>query len=176
VNPAFSHQDGRHAFRSIWEEEKSGKSREIGISGLGRFSSSSLFICPPLFWKNHMKSLGTCWIAYGIFRVLLGIAQILFAPTATVMFGALLGRVADPFTLMGIFHVLYVGAIVLSFVCGVLGIAGGVALAGGRGSGRGMLVAASVLSASNLPIGIALSVFTLVRLLPGNGNRAVERA
>ena len=37
-----------------------------------------------------MKTLGICWIVYGIFRVVMGIAQILFAPTATVMFGALL--------------------------------------------------------------------------------------
>ena len=34
--------------------------------------------------------------------------MVLFAPTATVMFGALLGRVADPYALMGAFHVLYV--------------------------------------------------------------------
>jgi hypothetical protein len=113
-----------------------------------------------------MKSLGIFWVAYGIFRVCLGIAQILFAPTATVMFGALLGRVADPFTLMGIFHVLYVLAIVLSFACGILGILGGVSLSGNKTSGRGTLIAASILSASNLPIGIALSVYTLCLLLP----------
>ena len=75
-----------------------------------------------------MKSLGTCWIVYGILRVCLGIAQILFAPTATVMFGSLLNRVANPFTLMGIFHVFYVLVILLSLVCGVLGILGGLAI------------------------------------------------
>ena len=51
--------------------------------------------------------------------------MVLFAPTATVMFGALLGRVADRYALMGAFHVLYVAVIVLSLVCGLLRIAGG---------------------------------------------------
>jgi hypothetical protein len=113
-----------------------------------------------------MKSLGICWIAYGIFRVCLGIAQILFAPTATVMFGALLGRVANPFTLMGIFHVLYVFVILLSFACGVLGILGGLALIGNARSGRGLLVAASFLSLSEMPLGIALGAYSLIQLLP----------
>jgi hypothetical protein len=113
-----------------------------------------------------MKSLGICWIAYGIFRVCLGIAQILFAPTATVMFGALLGRVANPFTLMGIFHGFYVFVILLSFVCGVLGIVGGLAILGNAKRGQELLVAASFLSLTEMPLGIALSVYSLLQLLP----------
>ena len=113
-----------------------------------------------------MKSLGTCWIVYGILRVCLGIAQILFAPTATVMFGSLLNRVANPFTLMGIFHVFYVLVILLSLVCGVLGILGGLAILGNAKAGRGLLVTASFLSLSEMPLGIALGVYTLVQLLP----------
>src|ERR1043166_8900705 len=72
-----------------------------------------------------MRPLGICWIGYGIFRVCLGVALVFFAPTATVMFGALLGRVPNPYWLMGLFHVLYGLAIVVSVLCGVLGIAGG---------------------------------------------------
>ncbi len=112
-----------------------------------------------------MKSLGICWVVYGIFRVCMGVAQILFAPTATVMFGSLLNRVANPFTLMGIFHVFYVFVILLSFVCGVLGIAGGLAILGNARSGRGLLVAASFLSLSEMPLGIALGVYSLILLL-----------
>jgi hypothetical protein len=113
-----------------------------------------------------MKSLGICWIAYGFFRVCLGIAQILFAPTATVMFGALLNRVANPFTLMGIFHGFYVFVILLSLVCGVLGIAGGLAMQGNTKRGQRLLVAASFLSLSEMPLGIALGVYSLILLLP----------
>jgi len=113
-----------------------------------------------------MKSLGKCWIAYGLFRVCLGIAQILFAPTATVMFGSLLNRVANPFTLLGIFHVFYGVVILLSLVCGVLGILGGLAIARNAKAGRGLLVTASFLSLSEMPLGIALGVYTLIQLLP----------
>lgn len=77
-----------------------------------------------------MKPLGICWIVYGILRVCVGVALVFLAPTATVMFGALLARVADPYTLMGMFHALYIFAIALSFGCGILGIAGGIAIFG----------------------------------------------
>jgi hypothetical protein len=121
-----------------------------------------------------MKPLDICWIAYGTLRVAIGIAQIFFAPTATVMFGALLGRVPDPYTLMGIFHAAYVLAIVMSLVCGVLGVAGGLALAGNSRSGRGMLIVASLLALSDLPVGIALGAYTLILLLPASSKENIQ--
>jgi len=122
-----------------------------------------------------MKTLGRCWIAYGILRIVAGMVLMVFAPTATVMFGALLVRVAHPFMFMEIFHAFYVLAIALSFVCGILGIYGGLALLSRRSSSRMTLIVASVLSASNLPIGIVLSVFTLVRLLGAGAAETASR-
>jgi hypothetical protein len=113
-----------------------------------------------------MKALGICWIAYGILRVCVGVALVFFAPTATVMFGALLGRVADPYTLMEMFHGLYIFAIALSFVCGILGITGGITIFGNARAGRGLLIATSLMSLSGMPLVIALSVYTLIVLLP----------
>lgn len=95
----------------------------------------------------------------------MGVAGVLLAPTATVMFGALLTRVADPFTWMGFFHVWYVCWIGLSFVCGILGIVGGLALMRSPNGGKGLLFAASFLSLSDLPVGIAIGVYTLIALL-----------
>jgi len=114
-----------------------------------------------------MKTLGICWIVYGIFRLGMGAAAVLLGPTATFMFGALLTRVADPFTWMDLFHLLYAGCTILAFVCGVLAILGGLALLRGPGPGRGLLLAASFLSLSDLPVGIAISVYTLIVLLRG---------
>ena len=121
-----------------------------------------------------MKPLGICWIAYGILRVCLGVVLLLFGPTATVMFGALLSRVADPFTLMGLFHVLYALAIVLSFACGILGIAGGLAILGNARAGRALLIVASLLSLPEMPVGIALGVYTLVLLLPARSTEDIH--
>jgi hypothetical protein len=117
-----------------------------------------------------MKTLGICWIVYGIFRLGMGLAGVLLAPTATVMFGALLTRVADPFTWMGFFHVWYICWIGLSFVCGILGIFGGLALMRSPNGGKGLLFAASFLSLSDLPVGIAISVYTLIALLRGSAS------
>ena len=114
-----------------------------------------------------MKTLGTCWIFYGLYRVCMGVLALLLAPTATVMFGALLSRVPDPFTLMGTFHALYMGWIGLSFVCGALGILGGLAVTRKARDGRTLLLAASFFSLSDLPVGIALSVYTLIVLISG---------
>lgn len=114
-----------------------------------------------------MKTLGICWIFYGLYRVCMGVLALLLAPTATVMFGALLSRVPDPFTLMGTFHALYMGWIGLSFVCGALGILGGLTVARKARDGRRLLLAASFFSLSDLPVGIALSVYTLIVLISG---------
>ena len=113
-----------------------------------------------------MKPLGVCWIAYGIIRIGIGVALVVFMPTATVMFGALLGRVPNPYWLMDLFHFMYAVAIVVSIVCGLLGIAGGLAIMRNGRAGRGMLVVASVLALSEMPLGIALGVYTLIVLLP----------
>jgi len=121
-----------------------------------------------------MKPLGICWIAYGIFRLCLAVALAFLESTATVMFGALLGRVADPFTLMGLFHVVYILAIVLSFVCGVLGVVGGLAMLRNARSGRGPLIVASLLALSEIPVGIALGVYTLIFLLPGRSTEGIQ--
>src|ERR1700740_2292957 len=101
-----------------------------------------------------MRPLGICWIAYGVLRICLGVVLAVFAPTATVMFGALLGRVPNPFALMDLFHAIYILAIVWSFVCGILGALGGFAMLGSSSSGRGMLIVASLLALSELPLGI----------------------
>jgi hypothetical protein len=111
------------------------------------------------------KTLAVCWILYGILRLALAIWLVSFTPIATVMFGALLVRVADPFTLMSIFHFFYAFAIVLSAVCGVMGLLAGLALLSGRRSGRILALVAAFLSLSELPLGITLGVFTLVLLL-----------
>lgn len=113
-----------------------------------------------------MKPLGACWIVYGIIRVGIGVALVVFMPTSTVMFGALLGRVPNPYWLMDLFHFVYALAIVVSVVCGLLGIAGGIASMGNGRAGRGLLIVASVLALSEMPLGIALGVYTLIVLLP----------
>src|ERR1700739_2289193 len=115
-----------------------------------------------------MRPLGVCWIVYGIIRVCIGVGLVFFMPTATVMFGALLGRGPNPYWLMDLVHFVYALAIVVSVACGLLGIAGGLANLGNAKARRALLIVASFLALSEMPVGIALGVYTLIVLLPGS--------
>jgi hypothetical protein len=116
--------------------------------------------------SGRFRTLGIIWIFYGLLRLIAAVGMFLYAGTATMMFGALLSRVADPFTLMDIFHIVYLGAIALAVVCGVVGIMAGLALLNGGRSARMLALIAGVLSLSNIPLGTTLRIYTLVELLP----------
>jgi hypothetical protein len=111
---------------------------------------------------NHARPLGICWVAYGAIRLAMAVWLVSFGGTATLMFGALLNRVADPFTLMGAFHLLYAATIVLSAVCGLIGLLAGLAVLGGQRSGRTLCLIAGFLSLPNIPLGTTLGIYTLI--------------
>ncbi len=116
--------------------------------------------------SGHLRTLGICWIVYGVIRLIMAVCLVIYGSTATVMFGTLLNRVPDPLTLMGVFHFMYTVMIALSAVCGILGIMAGLALLAERRSGRTLALVAGFLSLSNIPLGTTLGIYTLVMLLP----------
>jgi hypothetical protein len=118
------------------------------------------------FAGTQPRVLGVCWVVYGVLRLGITLWLVAFTPTATVMFGALLTRVPDPYSLMALFHFLYLGVTLWSGVSGILGILAGVTLLSGQRSARPLSIAAALLSLSELPLGIALGVYTLVVMLP----------
>ena len=123
------------------------------------YSSRSLASTQP-------RILGLCWIVYGVLRLAMTFWLLTFTTAATLMFGALLTRVPDPFSLMSLFHFLYLGVIIWSAVSGVVGILAGATLLSGQRSARPLAIAAALLSLSELPFGIALGVYTLVVIVP----------
>jgi hypothetical protein len=116
--------------------------------------------------NSHWRTLGGLWIVYGVLRLIMVLGLLIYGATATLMFGALLNRVPDPFALMDIFHFLYVILIALSAVAGLFGLAAGLAMLGGMQSGRKLAIVAAVLSVSDIPLGTTLGICTLVELLP----------
>ena len=116
--------------------------------------------------NGHSRILGSFWTLYGVIRLIMVFCLLIYGGTATLMFGALLNRVPDPFALMGVFHFLYTGMILLSAICGVLGFVAGLALLGGQRSGRKLALIAAILSLSDIPLGITLGIYTLSELLP----------
>jgi uncharacterized membrane protein len=116
--------------------------------------------------RGNLSTLGSLWIVYSILRLVAAILLGLFTGTATVMFGALLSRVPDPYTLMGAFHVLYIVAIIVTALSGLIGLFAGLALLGGKSSARTLSLTAAFLSLWDLPLGTTLGIYTLVIFLP----------
>jgi hypothetical protein len=119
--------------------------------------------------SGHRRILGLCWFVYGIFRLIVGICLVLYSGTATVMFGALLTRVADPFALMGDFHIVYVCIVILTVLCGLFGLLAGLALLANQRPARILAIIAAFLSVSEIPVGTTLGIYTLIVLLPLRG-------
>jgi len=111
--------------------------------------------------RANSTTLGSLWVVYGILRLIALVLMILYAGTATVMFGALLTRVADFVTFMAIFHVLYIAAIIVTALSALFSLLAGAALLSGKSAGSLSLVAA-FLSLHDLPLGTTLGIYTLI--------------
>ena len=121
--------------------------------------------------SQHLRILGICWVAYGLIRLAIAVFLAFFANTATVMFGALLNRVPDPFTMMSIFHFFYGLLLVFSVVCGIVGVLAGIALLSGARSGPSVATVAGFLSLSDIPLGTTLGIYTLIVFLAWSARR-----
>jgi hypothetical protein len=127
--------------------------------------------------SSHLRTLGICWTVYGVIRLIMAVWLVVFSGTATVMVGALLDRMPDPFTLMSIFHLMYTAFVVLSAICGLCGLLAGLALLARQRSGRSPALVAGFLSLSDIPLGITLGIYTLIVLLPMSGSQlSVDRS
>jgi len=115
--------------------------------------------------EGRSSVLGLCWIVFGIFRLIVAVWMLSFAGTATVMFGTLLNRVPNPYSLMSAFHIIYSGWLVLSAASGIFGILAGITLLTGSGVSRMLALVAAFLSAPFVPVGTTLSVYTMVIFL-----------
>jgi uncharacterized membrane protein len=115
--------------------------------------------------RANSTTLGALWIVYAILRLVAVILLVLYASTATVMFGALLTRVTDYAAFMAIFHILYIAAIIVTALSGLFGLLAGLALLAGKSARTPSLVAA-FLSVADLPLGTTLGIYTLIVFLP----------
>ena len=126
--------------------------------------------------SGHRRILAVCWLVYGLLRLIMAFCLVLFSPTATVMFGALLSRVAEPFALMSDFHIIYASIVVLSVLSGIFGLLAGLALLANQRPARMLALFAAFLSVSEIPLGTTLGIYTLVVLLPLRGSSPVTRS
>jgi hypothetical protein len=107
------------------------------------------------------RTLGVLWLFYGIFRIAGAAAVVIWSGTLTVMWGAIITRVPDPFTLMTMFHVFWVFFVILGVVAGIISLLAGAALLSRGESARTLALVVSFFGLTNGPLGIALGAFTL---------------
>ena len=125
---------------------------------------------------QHSRIVGVCWVIYGIFRLATAIWLAAFTATATVMFGALLTRVPEPFSLMADFHLLYLVVLVWAALSGIVGLLAGSALLTGWRAAGALVRLAAYLSVGDAPLGTTLGIFTLTVLSPTVVTEATLRA
>jgi hypothetical protein len=116
--------------------------------------------------------LGALWALYGVVRLIAALVLIMFGGTATLMFGALLSRVPNPFALMDDFHVVYACVVIWAFASGILALVAAADFLGRRRSAPSVAILAAFLALPDLPFGVMLGVYTLILMLPGG--RAVS--
>jgi hypothetical protein len=119
----------------------------------------------------NSRVLGILWIIYGLARILLAVWLLAFQTTAKLMFGSMLSRVPNPYTLMDTFQLFYAVIVLASVACGILGILAGFALRGNWSSARALALAAAFLSLPEMPLGLMLGVYTIALLLPRHALR-----
>ena len=111
-------------------------------------------------------TLGVLWALYAILRFAGAAFIAVYEGMLTVMWGAVITRVANPFALMSLFHFFLVFAIVLNIVAGIVSLLAAIALLGRSGSARKLALVASFFGLTNGPLGIALGAYTLVICFP----------
>jgi len=111
-------------------------------------------------------TLGVLWALYAILRFAGAAFIAVYEGMLTVMWGAIITRVASPFALMSLFHFFLVFAIVLNIVAGIVSLFAAIALLGRSGSARKLALVASFFGLTNGPLGIALGAYTLVICFP----------
>jgi ABC-type spermidine/putrescine transport system permease subunit II len=115
---------------------------------------------------GNYRTLGILWLIYGVFRIVAGAWLIIYTPVLTLMWGALLSRVPDPFTWMDAFHIFLLMAVLLAAVSAIFSLLAAAALLTGARAARALTLIAAFLAILSDPLGIALGVYTIVLMLP----------
>ena len=112
--------------------------------------------------SSRYRTLGILWLIYGVLCLAKAAWIAIYSSTLTLMWGAIINRVADPFFWMSVFHVWLIGAVVLLVLTGIFALAACASLVQNRPVRFGFVVLASILAILSGPLGIALGTYTMV--------------
>ena len=121
------------------------------------------------------RTLGVLWVVYGILCFIEVAWIAVQAGALTVMWGALLNRVPNPYSWMTLFHVALVITVIVLVLAGIFSLMAGSALLANSRSRRNMALLAGFFGLVTGPLGLALGVYTLVLLLPRVADERYDR-
>ncbi|MGD0427386.1 MAG: zinc ribbon domain-containing protein [Candidatus Acidiferrales bacterium] len=127
--------------------------------------------------SKHVHILGILWLVYSIFHIVTAVAILAFSYYFLPTMQDAMSRSPTPFPfpIVQFLHLIYAISAVYGVAVGVLGIFAGEALLRRKPVGRALAVVAGFISAINIPLGTAIGVYTLIRLLPQDAARAYKR-
>jgi hypothetical protein len=114
--------------------------------------------------SSRQGTLGVLWFIYGVLCLAQAAWIVVYTSTLTLMWGAIINRVADPFFWMNAFHIWLIGAVIVLVLAGIFSFVAGAALM--NGSGRAFALIASILAILTGPLGVALGTYTMVVTVP----------
>jgi hypothetical protein len=121
--------------------------------------------------NKNFRTLGVLWGLYGILMVAAAAWIMVYNRTLTLMWGAIISRVANPFAWMDLFHMLLVATVIMALISAALSFFAAFALMGGARSARTAGLLAAAFGLLGAPPGVALGAFTVVMLYPLNQPR-----
>ena len=116
--------------------------------------------------SSRFGTLGLLWMIYGILCVAKAAWIVINGATLTLMWGALLNRVANPFFWMSMFHLAMLAVVILAVVTALISFLAAIALMQAGASSRTLALVASFLGLITGPLGIALGVYTMIVMVP----------
>jgi hypothetical protein len=122
--------------------------------------------------SDTYRTVGIFWGIYGMVMIAASAWIIVYNQTLTVMWGAIISRVANPFAWMSAFHLFLGATVVMALISAAFSLLAAFALLGGAAAGRRLGLIAAAFGMLGTPPGIALGVFTVAMLFPMGGRAA----
>jgi hypothetical protein len=116
---------------------------------------------------TNPRTLGILWLIYGCTRIAAAAWLVVYNATLVLMWGALLNRVPDALAWMAAFHAVLVLLLAWCVFLAFFAFAEGFGVLRRSGSARSLGLVAGVLALPDWPLGLALGVYTLVKLYSG---------
>src|ERR1700722_19889718 len=122
--------------------------------------------------SDTYRTVGIFWGIYGMVMIAASAWIIVYNQTLTVMWGAIISRVANPFAWMSAFHLFLGATVVMALISAAFSLLAAFALLGGAAAGRRLGLIAAAFGMLGTPPGVALGVFTVAMLFPMGGRAA----